>query len=290
MLLIYRGWGLLAVVTLIPLAVSCNLITVEPTWIFMLAASLALVLAGAVCVYCGTRWNRTGVEHSLYFVSLEVWGWVYLAAAGLFALTQIGDAVKQGLDKPQWLHQGIAGVAGLVVVVAAGVALCRSTRPVADLADSDRKSEPGNLWEHPEPEPGTAAGQRDTGKTMSGNRVTKYVAAICVAQLERSLALLRPGGQHINGTILATTLYTGHGFYPFFCTFLPSGSLQEEPANGPLSTALCGSSIAVSLPCSALLWDIFLLCWSHSPGMSVFCRRKRRRLHISFFTHARSHR
>jgi hypothetical protein len=65
-ILIWRGWGLLAIVALFPLLASCaGLITVEPIWIFMLAASLSLLLAGVVCVYCGARWNRTGVEHVL---------------------------------------------------------------------------------------------------------------------------------------------------------------------------------------------------------------------------------
>jgi hypothetical protein len=49
----------------------------------MFAVALSLVVAGAVCVYFGNRWNRPVVEHSFYFVPLQVWGWVYLALAGL---------------------------------------------------------------------------------------------------------------------------------------------------------------------------------------------------------------
>lgn len=75
MLLIWRGWGLLAVVALFPLLASCaGLLTVEPRWIALLAVSLSLLLGGAVCIYCGMRWNSHGTEHSFYFVPLQVWG------------------------------------------------------------------------------------------------------------------------------------------------------------------------------------------------------------------------
>jgi hypothetical protein len=151
-ILIWRGWGLLAVVALFPLLASCaGLITVEPMWIFMLTASLSLLLGGAVCVYCGSRWNRNGVEHSFYFVPLQVWGWVYIAAVGLFALAAIGGGIKQGLDKPRWLYQSIAGVVGLVVVIASGVALRRLVRPVTEEFDAevgvDRRREPRDPWD-----------------------------------------------------------------------------------------------------------------------------------------------
>jgi hypothetical protein len=136
-ILIWRGWGLLAVVALFPLLASCaGLITVEPFWIFTLAAALSLLFAGAVCIYYGSRWNRNGVEHSFYFVPLQVWGWVYLAAVGLFPLAAIGGAIKQGLDKPQWLYQGIAGVGGLVIVVAIGIALRSVSRSAAEVSES----------------------------------------------------------------------------------------------------------------------------------------------------------
>jgi hypothetical protein len=139
MILIWRGWGLLAVVALFPLLASCaGLITVEPFWVFMLAASLSLLLAGGVCVYCGTRWNRNGAEHSFYFIPLQAWGWAYLAAVCLLALATIGGAAKQGLDKPRWLYQGIAGLASAIV---AGVSLRRLVRPAAEASDDGHEYE-----------------------------------------------------------------------------------------------------------------------------------------------------
>jgi hypothetical protein len=138
-ILIWRGWGLLAVVALFPLLASCaGLITVDPKWIFMLAASLSLLLAGAVCIYCGTRWNCLRTEHSFYFVPLQVWGWVYLAAVGLFALMAVAGGIfraikplpgKPDLGRPDPTLLAAAGGIGLVVVVATAWTLIRSARP-----------------------------------------------------------------------------------------------------------------------------------------------------------------
>lgn len=134
MILIWRGWGLLAVVALFPMLASCGgLITVEPFWIFMLAWALSMLFAGGVCVYCGTRWNRRGVEHSFYFVPLQVWGWIYLAIVGLFALAAIGGAFKQGLDQPGRLIQAIAGAVGSIIVVVMAVFLRRLASSNTDM-------------------------------------------------------------------------------------------------------------------------------------------------------------
>jgi len=131
-ILIWRGWGLLAVVALFPLLASCaGLATIEPMWIFWLAVVLSFLFAGVVCVVCGTRWNRHGNEHSLYFVSLQAWGWVYLAVVGLFAVAAIAGGIKQGLDKPRWLYQCIGGVVGLVCIVALGITLRMVSRQSA---------------------------------------------------------------------------------------------------------------------------------------------------------------
>jgi hypothetical protein len=100
-ILIWRGWGLLAIVALFPLMASCaGLSTIEPPWVFLVAAALSLLVAGVVCVHCGLRWNRHGAEHSFYFVPLQVWGWVYLSLVSLLALVAIAGAFKQGLDQP----------------------------------------------------------------------------------------------------------------------------------------------------------------------------------------------
>jgi hypothetical protein len=137
-LLIWRGWGLLAVVALFPLLASCaGLFTVEPRWIAPLAVSLSLLLGGAVCIHCGMRWNCHGTEHSLYFVPLQAWGWVYLAGAGLVALMSVVGGVIQFVkpppgrpdpSKPDPLFLTIGGALGLVIVVATAWAVVRWAR------------------------------------------------------------------------------------------------------------------------------------------------------------------
>lgn len=75
MILIWRGWGLLAVVAIFPLLGSCaGLIDLEPRWLWPAGMALSLLVGGTVCVYFGNRWNRPVVEHSFYFIPLQVWG------------------------------------------------------------------------------------------------------------------------------------------------------------------------------------------------------------------------
>ena len=63
MILIWRGWGLLAVVMLFPILASCaGLPLVEPQWAFPASLVASLILAGVVCVHFGTRWNRRAVD------------------------------------------------------------------------------------------------------------------------------------------------------------------------------------------------------------------------------------
>ena len=135
MLLIWRGWGLLAVVVFFPVLASCiGLITVEPMWIFWLVVWLLLLLAGAVCVSCGTRWNNRGTEHSFYFIPLEVCGYLYLSAVGGLSLLWVAFGIlvliypPPGKPNPGRLHPvyGIVfGSVGLVVTVLTTWALTR---------------------------------------------------------------------------------------------------------------------------------------------------------------------
>jgi hypothetical protein len=87
---------------------------------------------------------------------------VYLAADGLLSLAAIAGAIKQGLDKPRWLYQGITGIIGLVVIVAAGVTLRRLARQAVEgsgeggIDATDRMSEPGAPWGRPDAESGAA--------------------------------------------------------------------------------------------------------------------------------------
>ena len=156
MILIWRGWGLAAVVALFPLLASCGgLISIEPFWIWMLAATLSLLLGGGVCVYCGNRWNRDGTEHSFYFIPLQYWGWFYFTASALFPFSvAIGAFTKKGLDMPQRLIYAVTGTLALSLIVGIGLFLFRSGRTKSITDDLEREkdeveeTEKRNPWDH----------------------------------------------------------------------------------------------------------------------------------------------
>ena len=60
----------------------------------------------------------------------------YLSFAGLIALAAVGGAVKQGLDKPRFLFQGVAGVVGFAVVAGLGLLLPKLARTKTEAQDS----------------------------------------------------------------------------------------------------------------------------------------------------------
>lgn len=148
MILIWRGWGLLAVVALFPLLASCGgLITVEPKWIFAIVASVSLLLAGAVCIFFGSRWNRDRTDHSFYFIPLQVWGWVYLIILGLQLLVTAVVSIIQVIkplpgppdpNRTNPVYFAAAASFGLIVVVATAWTLILSARQEsADEAHGD---------------------------------------------------------------------------------------------------------------------------------------------------------
>jgi hypothetical protein len=92
MIIIWRGWGLLAVaVPAGPLAACGARADVPPV-----LAGLALAAAGAGCWVWGRRWNRGAVRHSLYFVPLQYWGLAYVALGVVFAAAGIGALLRAG--------------------------------------------------------------------------------------------------------------------------------------------------------------------------------------------------
>jgi len=153
-ILIWRGWGLLALVMLFPLLASCaGLIEARPFWLFELAAGLSLLAAGVVCVHYGTRWNRNGAEHSLYFVPLQAWGWVYLALVALLGPFAIAGTFTQGLDKPGMFGQAIVGAGCVVAVACAVLLLVRSMKSAVGPVQGDDLAE--------RPESGDGSGRRE---------------------------------------------------------------------------------------------------------------------------------
>ena len=89
MFVVWRGWGLMALVAIfLPLASCGGLIGFNPG-IAMLCAGVTLFLGGLVCRYYGRMWNQGTGFHSLYGLSLETWGWIYLITGGLLTILSI---------------------------------------------------------------------------------------------------------------------------------------------------------------------------------------------------------
>ena len=162
MILIWRGWGLLALVVLFPvLALCAGMDSVAPKLLIPLLIAASLLGGGMACVYYGTKWNRPNIVHTLYFLPLQAWGWFYLTIVAAFSLMSFAggalrlsgilkiDQQKLGADKPHPSTVFIIGFVGLVAVVASGALLIRSVR-------SNRQPGGSELFPHvdPQDEPG----------------------------------------------------------------------------------------------------------------------------------------
>ena len=120
-----------------------GLLNVEPRWVLVVSTGLTLHLAGAVCIYLGTKRNRHGTEHSLYFIPLQVWGWIYLGSTGAYALLAIAGAFKFGLNQPGRFYQAIGGLAEFVFVVVTAFIVSGLARQNADSESHDPKPDSG---------------------------------------------------------------------------------------------------------------------------------------------------
>jgi hypothetical protein len=84
--LFWRGRGLLGIVAIfLPLATCAGLSDWDRGGA-LLIGGLTLAGGGWVCRHFGRKWNQGSGFHSLYFLPLEVWGWIYLLAGAAFAL------------------------------------------------------------------------------------------------------------------------------------------------------------------------------------------------------------
>jgi hypothetical protein len=121
-MIIWRGYGFLAIVMLVPFVGSFAVFgdMLQPR-AFFLALAGSLLLGGFVCIYAGILLNRDSYEHTLYFIPLQVFGWLYLGFCAFVAGAAILGAFMKGLAQPDRLNQAIAGGATLIVV--AGVAI-----------------------------------------------------------------------------------------------------------------------------------------------------------------------
>ena len=134
-----RGRGLVAVVAAFPALACCaGLADAKPEWLLPAGLFPCLLGAGAACIHLGGEWNRPTVSHSLLYLPLQAWGWLYLslvalpAAAGWgFILAYAAGAIRPvpgTYDPDRPLYMGVAAAAALGVVGVVGWRLWRAGR------------------------------------------------------------------------------------------------------------------------------------------------------------------
>jgi len=87
--LVWRGWGPLALASLI---LPTALLAIVIQWSIpaaMLSYGIAAVVAGAVCIYCRNEWNQGSGEHMMYWIPLEIWGWLWIVLGAVLSITGI---------------------------------------------------------------------------------------------------------------------------------------------------------------------------------------------------------
>ena len=94
MIFVWRVWGPVAqVAAFLPLACCSGLMSISPP-VAILCSALAFVAGGLVCRYYGLKWNQGSGFHSMYWIPLEIWGWIYIAVGG-----SLGGLAAFGLIK-----------------------------------------------------------------------------------------------------------------------------------------------------------------------------------------------
>lgn len=94
MILVWRGWGLLAVVAaFLPLASCGGLMDWNPL-VALLCCGVTAVAGGMICRHYGRKWNQGSGFHMMYGIPLEIWGWIYIVFGGFFALSSAAGLLK----------------------------------------------------------------------------------------------------------------------------------------------------------------------------------------------------
>ncbi len=93
MILVWRGWGPLALAALILPAASCAGLMEYSPILSIAAFGVTLLAGGVACVWCGHRWNDGAWDHTLYWLPLQVWGWLYVVIGGLFVALVVAGVV-----------------------------------------------------------------------------------------------------------------------------------------------------------------------------------------------------
>ena len=92
---VWRGWGPVAAIALfLPLASCAGLMDWDPA-VALGCFSVSLVAGGFACRYYGLKWNQGSGLHTMYWIPLEIWGWIYIAIGGLFGLLIAVGLIKQ---------------------------------------------------------------------------------------------------------------------------------------------------------------------------------------------------
>ncbi len=97
MLIVWRGWGLVAAVaTFLPLASCAGLMDWNPT-VASVCGGVSLVVGGLTCRHFGLKWNQGSGFHMMYGIPLEIWGWIYIILGGFFVMLETLGLVKQAV-------------------------------------------------------------------------------------------------------------------------------------------------------------------------------------------------
>src|SRR5688572_17019901 len=83
---VWRGWGPVAVVAAFLPLVSCAGLLEWNPMLAMLCFGITLLLGGLICRHYGVKWNQGSGFHSMYWIPLEIWGWIYIVCGGFFGV------------------------------------------------------------------------------------------------------------------------------------------------------------------------------------------------------------
>jgi hypothetical protein len=94
---VWRGWGVVAAVaTFLPLASCGGLMDWNPM-VALACFGVTLLAGGLACRHYGLRWNQGTGYHSMYWLPLEVWGWIYIVIGGVFGVLAAIALVKRAI-------------------------------------------------------------------------------------------------------------------------------------------------------------------------------------------------
>jgi hypothetical protein len=102
----WRGKGPIALACAgLPLAACGGLIDVKPGWLLPVGFLSSLIVSGFICWYLGRRWNKGSGHHSLYYIPLEFWGYIYWGIALALVCWVAYLAVRQKYFKKESQHK-----------------------------------------------------------------------------------------------------------------------------------------------------------------------------------------